>query len=234
VIVAAAAGGFFAYRLTGQHAVTLHSGVKSLAPTAASSAQSAATPALPVRRIPEELPELTLTDRDGVRRSLSEWRGRPLVINFWATWCAPCRREIPLLKALRQAHARDGLEVIGIAVDLRQAVLDYAREMRIDYPVLIGEDDALAAVSAFGMDTVFPFTVFADRQGRVVTLKVGELHPDEGSFILERLTDLDQGRLTLASAREQIAAGVRSMAADRARQAGTGDRAPGTESQVPR
>jgi hypothetical protein len=65
------------------------------------------------------------------------------------------------------------------------------------------------------MDTVFPFTVFADRQGRIVTLKVGELHADEGTFILAKLADLDAGRLGLRDAREQIAAGIRDLAATR-------------------
>jgi len=89
--------------------------------------------------------------------------------------------------------------------------------MGIDYPVLIGEQDALEAVGAFGMDTVFPFTVFADRQGRIVTLKVGELHQDEAAFILQRLHDVDSGSLALPAAREEISTGIRDLAAARAR-----------------
>jgi thiol-disulfide isomerase/thioredoxin len=174
----------------------------------------------PARTIPEQLPDISLADREGVRRKLSEWKGRPLVVNFWATWCDPCRREIPLLKSLRRERSAEGIEVIGIAVDFRDAVIRYAHEIGIDYPLLIGEQDALDAIAAFGMDTVFPFTVFADRQGRIVTLKVGELHPDEAHFILDRLRDLDQGRLELAAARQQIAAGIRRLAQERA-QAGS-------------
>jgi hypothetical protein len=83
--------------------------------------------------------------------------------------------------------------------------------------VLIGEQDALEAVASFGMDTVFPFTVFADRQGRIVTLKVGELHQDEAAFILQRLHEVDAGSLALPAAREQIAAAIRDLAAARAR-----------------
>ena len=108
------------------------------------------------------------------------------MVNFWATWCDPCRREIPLLKSLRHERSGDRLEIVGIAVDFRDAVLHYTREIGIDYPVLIGEKDGLEAIEAFGMDTVFPFTVFADRQGRIVTVKVGELHRDEADFILDR------------------------------------------------
>jgi thiol-disulfide isomerase/thioredoxin len=140
------------------------------------------------------------------------------MINFWATWCAPCRREIPLLKTLRHERARDGLEIVGIAVDFREAVQKYAREMGIDYPVLVGEQDGLDAIAAFGMDTVFPFTVFADRQGRIVTLKIGELHADEAHFILDEVKAIDQGRTELAAARKEIADGVAALAAKRAQQ----------------
>jgi thiol-disulfide isomerase/thioredoxin len=134
------------------------------------------------RAIPTDLPNISLADPGGVKHSLSEWKGRPLLINFWATWCAPCRREIPLLKTLRQERAADGLEVVGIAVDFRDAVQHYSREMGIDYPVLVGEQDGLDAIAAFGMDTVFPFSVFTDRKGRIVALKVSELHADEAPF----------------------------------------------------
>jgi thiol-disulfide isomerase/thioredoxin len=153
-----------------------------------------------------------------VKHALSEWKGRPLLINFWATWCAPCRREIPLRKALRRERAADGVEVVGIAVDFRDAVKHYAREMSIDYPVLVGEQDGLDAIAAFGMDTVFPFTVFVDRQGRIVTLKIGELHPDEARFILDEVKAVDRGRTELAAAKKEIADGVAALAAKRARQ----------------
>jgi len=141
------------------------------------------------------------------------------MVNFWATWCAPCRTEIPLLKSLRYERSTDGLEIVGIAVDSRDAVIKYAREAHINYPVLIGEQDGLDAAGAFGMDLVFPFTVFADPEGRIVTLKVGELHRDEATLILDRLRDLDQGRIDLSAAREEISAGMSRLAGARAREA---------------
>jgi thiol-disulfide isomerase/thioredoxin len=147
---------------------------------------------------------------------LSEWRGHPLLINFWATWCEPCRREIPLLKSLRHERAGDGLQVVGIAVDEADAVRTYAAGRAIDYPVLVGEQGGLAAVGAFGMDTVLPFSVFADREGRVIALKIGELHRDEAQFILDRLREVDQGTLTPKAAREAISAGLTRLAAARA------------------
>ncbi|HTL91506.1 MAG TPA: TlpA disulfide reductase family protein, partial [Steroidobacteraceae bacterium] len=143
--------------------------------------------------------------------------GRPLVVNFWATWCEPCRRENPLLQALRREHSANGLEIVGIAVDSRESVQKYATEHEIDYPLLVGEREGLQAAAAFGMETVLPFSVFADREGRVVTLKVGELHRDEAELILARIQDLQAGKLSLAAAQAQITAGVRSL-----RRAGAG------------
>jgi len=192
------------------------------------------TPAPPAQHpIPTELPNFSLSDPSGIKHSLSEWRGRPLMINFWATWCAPCRREIPLLKSIRHERAKDGIEIVGIAVDFRDAVQKYARQMSIDYPVLVGEQDGLDAIAAFGMDTVFPFTVFADARGRIVTLKVGELHADEARFILDRVKGVDSGRLGLAAAKKEIADGIATLAAERARhedeEAGHGSKAsPGS------
>jgi thiol-disulfide isomerase/thioredoxin len=213
LILVASASGFAAYRIANTHKSTL----TPMAAPATGPAPIAAPAA--AHEVPETVPDIALTDREGAKRGLSSWKGHPLIINFWATWCEPCRREIPLLKTLRADHAKDGLEVIGIAVDFRDAVVKYAQQMGIDYPVLIGEQDALQAVSAFGMETVFPFTVFADRQGRIVTLKVGELHQDEAAFILQRLHDVDAGSLALPAARQQISAGIRDLAVARARSA---------------
>ncbi len=170
------------------------------------------------RPIPEVVPDIRLEDLKGVKHSLADWKGHPVLINFWATWCEPCRREIPLLKTLRHsAEAPPGTEVVGVAVDFRAAVQRYAREMVIDYPVLVGEQNGLSAIAAFGMDTVFPFTVFADAQGRIVTLKVGELHPDEAKLILEKMNALESGRLDMATARREIADAMASLAAARLR-----------------
>jgi thiol-disulfide isomerase/thioredoxin len=169
------------------------------------------------RAIPTDVPDVSLADADGARHSLIEWKGRPMLINFWATWCEPCRREIPLLKKLRHDRSTDGLQIVGIAVDLRDAVRQYARQMGIDYPVLIGEQDGLDAVAAFGMDAVFPFSVFVDARGRIVTLKVGELHADDASLILDTVNDIDRGRIELAAARKQLSDAMAALAAQRAR-----------------
>jgi len=205
VLVACAAGGFLAYHLATPPRARLYA---APAPASPAPAEPAPVPPPPVQRIPEALPVLALPGLDGTLHRLTDWKGRPLVVNFWATWCEPCRREIPLLKSLRRERATDRLEVVGIAIDFRDAAQKYAKDTGIDYPVLVGEQGGLEAVAVFGMAPVLPFSAFADRTGRIVTLKVGELHRDEADFILDRMRELDQGRLSLASAREQIAAGI--------------------------
>lgn len=159
----------------------------------------------PAAVIPDRLPAVTLPDRAGQSRSLSEWDGRPLIINFWATWCAPCRREIPLLNSLAESYRAQGFEVIGIAVDFREEVLRFVESTPIGYPVLIGEEDGLDAARAFGMDTVgLPFTVFADRSGRIATIHVGELHRPQAESILATIREIDDGRLEIDAARSRL------------------------------
>jgi thiol-disulfide isomerase/thioredoxin len=212
VLVGSAAVGFILYRLLPRPA-SVHA-VSELRTAPARGIPDAGVPSeahAPAPKLPAQLPEISLPGIDGAPHHLSEWKGRPLVVNFWATWCEPCRREIPLLNSLRREHAGDRLEIVGIAVDYPDDVRKYARAHGIDYPVLIGDEGGLAAVSAFGVDTVLPFSVFADREGRVVTLRIGELHRDEAELILERVREVDTGKLTLPAAREQISEGVRRL-----------------------
>jgi hypothetical protein len=102
-------------------------------------------------------------------------------------------------------------------------VMDYTRKIGIDYPVLIGEKDGMAAIDAFGMDTVFPFTVFADKDGRIFTVKVGELHSDEANLILDGLRDVDEGKVDLRSARQRISTEMAKLEAERFRQSAATD-----------
>jgi len=175
------------------------------------------TPAARPRAVPEYLPAITLTDRDGKATALASFGGRPLLINFWATWCAPCRREIPLLNELRRERSAQGFEVVGIAVDFRDDVLQYVQETRVDYPLLIGEEDGLAAADAFGVGLAFPVSIFADRSGRILALKIGELHRDEADFILDRVAEVDAATLAPDAARKSIASELQKLSEQRAK-----------------
>ena len=163
-------------------------------------------------RIPDRLPDFSLANLDGKSTPIGTWSGKSLIINFWATWCAPCRREIPLLQGLSTEWANRGIQVVGIAVDHRDEVLAYARRLKIDYPLLVGEQDALDVATALGFDSpVFPFTVFTDRHGEVVALFVGELHHPQASLILSVVQNLDRDQIELKEARRTIAEGLRNL-----------------------
>ena len=173
---------------------------------------SAIDEAAPHPVIPTRLPDFSLNDLKGRSTSIAAWSGKSLVINFWATWCAPCRREIPLLKTVAADWAGRDLTVIGIAVDYAEKVRQFAEQFKIDYPVLIGEQDALEAAAKFGMDSpALPFTVFTDQRGEVVALFVGELHRPQADIILSEVQNLNQARIQLPEARRAIAERLEAM-----------------------
>lgn len=231
IIAAAGLGGFFAYgHLARPRALMAPASPPAPeepstgpgsreASTAASGAAAADKGAHGPPTIPERLPDIAFVDRFGVKHRLSDWKGHALLVNFWAAWCEPCREEIPLLERLSRERTADGLQVIGVAVDSRAAVLDYARQAAIQYPLLIGEQPGLEMVRALGMEAVFPFSVFVDARGHIVTLKLGKLQADEAGLILDRMADLDRGRIDLGTARREISDGITKLAIVRAQAA---------------
>ena len=166
--------------------------------------------------VPDTLPDITLANLEGKPTRLASFGGRPLMVNFWATWCAPCRREIPLLNKIRMQRRPQNGEIVGIAVDFRDEVLKFMKNTPIKYPLLMGEEDGLAAAEAFGMGMAFPFSVFIDSQNRILTIKVGELREDEANFAFDRLRDIDNGVLSREAAQIAVADAFREMAAERA------------------
>jgi thiol-disulfide isomerase/thioredoxin len=163
-------------------------------------------------KIPDRLPQFSLEDSTGKKTPITSFGEKSLIINFWATWCAPCRSEIPLLKNLHAEWAGRGVSVVGIAVDYRDKVLEFAHSFNIGYPLLIGEQDALDAAAAFGVENpVFPFTVFTDRRGEVVALFIGELHRPQAELILAEVQNLNKDLTKLPEARQSIAKGLRAL-----------------------
>ena len=115
-----------------------------------------------------------LTDLQGQPRSIDAWRGQVLVVNFWATWCAPCRDEIPVFIKLQKQHGASGLQFIGIAIDQREKVDAFVRDFGINYPVLLGGMDAVELSRRAGNRRgALPYTVMIDRSGRLVGTQLG-------------------------------------------------------------
>jgi thiol-disulfide isomerase/thioredoxin len=154
----------------------------------------------------EMLPEFSLENVMGKQQSIGSWPGKALLVNFSATWCAPCLREIPLL-AEYQANNEDlSFQVVGIAVDRAEPVQAFMSNMEFNYPILIGQSDAMDAAASFGVEFFgLPFSVFTDTEGHVLGVHTGELHAEDLDELLGVLVDLASGTSDLANARARLA-----------------------------
>jgi thiol-disulfide isomerase/thioredoxin len=149
---------------------------------------------------------IRLPDLDGNERSLDDWAGNVRLVNFWATWCAPCRREIPLLKEIQAAHGDAGIQVIGIAVDDLEPVTGYVADMGFNYPVLVGQEDAIAAAESFGIDFLgLPFTLILNPEGELLNVHVGEFDREQAAAMIEVLRGYLDGSLTPEQTRSALA-----------------------------
>ncbi|UCH48018.1 MAG: TlpA family protein disulfide reductase [Betaproteobacteria bacterium] len=118
----------------------------------------------------------TLPDLEGVPHSVSRWKGKVLVVNFWATWCPPCLEEIPVFVRLQREMGERGLQFVGIAIDERDKVVAFARRNAINYPIMIGQLDAIELSKTAGNERGgLPYTLVLDRSGRVVSQHYGAL-----------------------------------------------------------
>jgi thiol-disulfide isomerase/thioredoxin len=125
------------------------------------------------------LPEFTLLDLDGNPQASTQWKGKILVLNFWATWCPPCRKEIPDFIALQSELGNRGLQFVGIAIDDPAKVRDFAARAGFNYPVLLGDNRTLHLSAKLGNRLQgMPFSVIFDPNGRVILRVVGELTPE--------------------------------------------------------
>ncbi len=150
-------------------------------------------------------PSFSLLDLDGEMRDFDEFAGRHRMLNFWATWCAPCRREIPLLKEFQAEQGDDGILVIGIAVDVMEDVQQYAEAAQFNYPILVGEMDAMAVAEQSGLQfTAMPFTMIVTADGEYLNAHLGELHRPDLDKISEVLARLDAGEIDTDTAREAL------------------------------
>jgi thiol-disulfide isomerase/thioredoxin len=128
-------------------------------------------------------------DLNGQRQPLSQWKGKVLVVNFWATWCPPCREEIPGFIALQRELSEKDVQFVGIAMDQADKVNNFARGLGVNYPLLLGEDSAFELQSRLGnTSAVLPFTVVIDSAGKLITRHAGGLRIDQLRSTLLPLT----------------------------------------------
>lgn len=112
--------------------------------------------------------ELTLPDAQGREVALSEWRGKPLVVNFWATWCPPCVGEMPELSEMQSDFGDRGLQILGIGVDSATNIREFAEKTPMRYPLLVAGAGGSELTRRFGNQmAALPFTAVVDRDGRI-------------------------------------------------------------------
>ena len=131
---------------------------------------------------------LSLPDTKGTKQPLSQWRGKVIVVNFWATWCEPCRDEMPEFVREQKELGPRGLQFVGIAVDQPDKVERFANELQLNYPALIGGYDAVElSVSMGNRLAALPFTIVIDRQGRVAQTHLGPVKKQQFRATLQEL-----------------------------------------------
>jgi thiol-disulfide isomerase/thioredoxin len=131
-------------------------------------------------------PEFWLADPQGVRHGISEWDGKLLVLNFWATWCPPCLHEMPMFIALQKRYSARGVQFLGIAIDDADNVRAFADEIGLNYPTLHGQLDAIEVMTAYGNKSGgLPFTVLIDRSGSIVARHPGVLDETTITALIE-------------------------------------------------
>ena len=129
-----------------------------------------------------------LPDLAGEPRTIGDWKGEVLVVNFWATWCPPCREEIPHFVRMQRELGPRGLQFVGIAVDEKEKVRRFVGEHAVNYPILIGQLDAVELSKMAGNDRGgLPYTLVFDRTGRVVSQHSGRLDEQKLRPLVEEL-----------------------------------------------
>ena len=124
--------------------------------------------------------DFTLENMDGETISITEFRGKKTLINFWATWCRPCRKEMPMLNSVYLSQDSSEFSVVGIAIDKQDKVIQFVAELGIDFPIMIGQSEAYDIMKTLGNEALtLPYTILINEKGEVVWSKNTELmHSD--------------------------------------------------------
>ncbi len=185
VAVIAAGVGFWAWQSTQQNQAPDTTSTTGAPPPPAITPEAASDP----ETLLQQVPALSYVDLEGDTRSLDEWRDKVLVLNFWATWCPPCREETPLFVALQDEYKDRGVQFVGIAIDDPEAVRNFIDTYGVEYPILIGDMAAVDVSRQLGNRfSGLPFTVIAAPGGKVVIRHFGGMKREQVVPILDRLT----------------------------------------------
>ncbi|KMQ80870.1 Cytochrome c-type biogeneis protein ResA [Candidatus Burkholderia pumila] len=170
VAVAPTVGGFYA-----GHVFT---GTDSVATTQAASSGGAVA----------QLWKTTPPGTSGTSQPLSAFKGKPVVVNFWASWCRPCVKEMPALSAMQREYQKKGITFIGLSVDSEKNVNDFLQKVHVDYPVYVTGFGGADLARSFGNKAGgLPFTVVIDAKGVVRSTKLGEIDEEELKKTLDTL-----------------------------------------------
>lgn len=135
-------------------------------------------------------PEFEMKDLDGKIHSVSEWDGKVLVLNFWAPWCTPCKKELPIFIELQEKYADQGLQFLGLAVDTPEEVKKFLQELPLNYPTLVGEDEAMDIARIYGNNIgALPYTVIINQSGKIVFTRKGDMKKTEAEKIFSSMFD---------------------------------------------
>lgn len=175
ILIAAGAAGFGAY----EWLQPVHKPVMS-------ATENSAAGDVPLMSADQAM-QVGLDDLNGSPHTLADWHGKVLLVNFWATWCLPCRQEIPLLVKLQAKYAAQGLQVVGIATDEQseQEVRIFMKQMVVNYPILMGDNQVPQIIAALGGNYIgLPYSLVFDQNGQVLKIHPGELDPKEAETLV--------------------------------------------------
>ena len=136
----------------------------------------------------QALRQLAMTDLEGRERSIGKLEGKIIVANYWATWCLPCREEMPAFSRLQTKYAANGVQFVGISIDSADNVTKFQKEHAINYPLWISTESAIEITSPIGNQARgLPFTILLDRNGRITATKLGRFSERELDNALKTL-----------------------------------------------
>lgn len=135
-------------------------------------------------------PAFELEDLDQQARHIDEFNGKVVLINFWATWCPPCKKEMPAFIELQEQYAEQDFQIIGVALDDKESVQDFADTLGVNYPLMAAEYEGLSLSRIYGNHIgVLPYSVFVGRDGKIAQTKAGELSKLQVKLIIQPLLD---------------------------------------------